>query len=229
MKTLFVGDIHAEFGLFNTLINKKQADIVIQCGDNAYFWTGEQNKEKIKPGKSQVYLLPGNHEDWNLFESTLGRRGLKPIEVERNIFYCPIGSHIIVEGTRIIFIGGADSIDKQFRTIHSTWFPQETLGQADFFFLEENYKDNMPTIIASHTCPHGFDVKVNPWNYAKTEDPTRDVLYMIQKQVKPYEWYFGHWHRFVRGSYLGTRYWGLNHSSSDDRWWIERHIIGEEQ
>ena len=35
MRILAVGDIHGQFGVFNTLINKKQPEVVIQLGDNA--------------------------------------------------------------------------------------------------------------------------------------------------------------------------------------------------
>ena len=33
MKTLIVGDIHGDWGKLNALMQKKQPDIVLQCGD----------------------------------------------------------------------------------------------------------------------------------------------------------------------------------------------------
>jgi Icc-related predicted phosphoesterase len=33
MKTLILGDVHAEFGKLNEIINRKNPDLVICCGD----------------------------------------------------------------------------------------------------------------------------------------------------------------------------------------------------
>jgi Icc-related predicted phosphoesterase len=216
MKILAVGDIHSNFNAFNTLIEVKQPDIVFQCGDNGYFWVGKQAKGLIKPGNSKVYLIPGNHEDWNMYESIVGRHSKHPVEVESNVFYCPIGSIIELNGKRVMFLGGADSIDKRYRTFGYDYFPQEILDQKDLdFVLSQNKVD----IIISHTCPSVFEVP----KYSFTDmvaDPTRKVLDIVLEKLKPDLWIFGHWHEFLQGRIDNTNWYGLN-KAIDGNWWMD--------
>lgn len=123
MKIITTGDIHGRFGDLNELINKKKPGILIQLGDNAYYFSPDSiyGFEKIKPGNCKVYLVPGNHENFDQIEKYVGRRGPDPVEIEPNLFYCPIGSTLEINGKRIMFIGGADSIDKHMRLIGVSW------------------------------------------------------------------------------------------------------------
>jgi len=222
MNTLFVGDIHGDFGALNKLINKKLPDVVIQLGDNAYFWRGQKNGERaIKPGKSIVFLLPGNHEDWVLFDRHVGRRGREPIEIEQNIFYCPIGSEIELNGKKIMFIGGAESIDKARRVAYDTWFPEELLNQEDLDFCLST--PNKIDIICSHTCPYDFQIFQRLGIYEKANDPTMRVLNEVLFNLKPESWFFGHWHDFVQGKVADCRFWGLN-CSLYTKWWMTNYV-----
>ncbi|MFA5154372.1 MAG: metallophosphoesterase family protein, partial [Clostridia bacterium] len=109
MKIIATGDIHGYFDNLNILINNKKPDVLIQCGDNAYYFSPDEiyGFQKIKPGNCKVYLIPGNHENWNQIEKVIGRRGPEPIEIEPNIFYCPIGSSAVINNKTYLFIGGA--------------------------------------------------------------------------------------------------------------------------
>jgi len=217
MRILFVGDIHGRFGDLNVLINKQHPDITIQLGDNAYFWMNEQATGKIKPGNSKVYLLPGNHEDWFQIEGKIGRLGRDPIEVEKNLFYCPIGSVLKLDDIRIMFIGGADSIDKKARHIGVTWFPQEILTQKDVDFCTEYpFKIDM---ICSHTCPWVFNVFNALGIYEKAYDPTSRYLDLVFNALHPSFWAFGHWHDYITGEYKRCHWHGLSHAVNT-KWWM---------
>lgn len=218
MNVLMVGDVHGRFGDLNKLINKKKPDIVIQVGDNAYYWLNNVAKGEIKPQGCKVYLVPGNHENWDMIHSRVGRHKLDPTEIEENIFYCSIGSSITINDKKILFIGGADSIDKIMRTNKLDWFrEEEILSNKDVDFILDNHEH--ADIIVSHTCPTEFNME-STGRFDKYTDPTRLALSLILKRYKPYSWFFGHWHYYIKDRYDKTTWVGLN-KVPDTKWWKE--------
>jgi len=206
MAIFCLGDVHGEFGMLNEFINKKHPETILQCGDNAYYW-GKDNKGIIKPQDTKIYFVPGNHENWDMFEEAVGRRGTVPIEVEKNIFMCPIGSTIEINGQTILFVGGADSIDKMRRLPKLSWWEQEVLNYDDFEYISTNVKK--ADIVISHTAPTHFVVgENNGWSRlgdGKDTDPSRPVLNLVLTQYRPKTWYFGHWHEFKEGYFDQTK------------------------
>jgi hypothetical protein len=221
MKTIVAGDIHGDFGALNTLINNKKPDILIQLGDNAYFWVDAQNIGKIKPKNTKVYLLPGNHEQFDMFEKVIGRNGPDPIEIEPNIFYCPIGSSTIINDKTFLFIGGADSIDKAWRTAGVSWFSQEVLTMDDIdYIMSRNIK---PDVICSHTCPFIFNIFDKLGIYDKLYDPTSRLLDVVWEQFQPKNWFFAHFHGFAQGR-CGKTDWKCLNCVPNTKWWMEIFI-----
>jgi Icc-related predicted phosphoesterase len=208
MKVLIIGDVHHEFGTLNTLINKKNPDILIQCGDFAYYWTGQTSKNLIKPHNTKIYWIPGNHEDWITIEELHGRNGKVPIEIEPNIFYCPIGSALTIDEVKILFVGGAYSIDYMSRTPGYTWFTQEVLKESDYNYIIENVHNC--DMVISHTCPREFNIEsLFP---EKRKDPSKDYLSAILNKYKPHTWFYGHYHQFMQGNVeaTGTQWYCLD-------------------
>ncbi|MBU4525474.1 MAG: metallophosphoesterase [Desulfomicrobium sp.] len=73
MKTIVIGDIHADFGALNRFCNKKRPDILLQCGDFGW-WPHRHGTDKIsrnrrfdqyavKLGGTRLYWCDGNHEN----------------------------------------------------------------------------------------------------------------------------------------------------------------------
>lgn len=213
MKILILGDVHAEFGHLNTIINRKNPDLVICCGDFGY-WPGIKSLpqfEDIKPNKSKILWIDGNHENhWALRDRTTD-------EIVPNVIYMPRGStYDLPDGRKILFMGGADSIDKHWRKVGYDWFPEEIITQKDIM----NLPDTKIDILISHTCSNEIKDKLLHLNPLKINDPSNDALTYIWNRYKPKLWFFGHWHKFVQGGYQGTLWWGLSHPNEGSRWWI---------
>lgn len=218
---IICGDIHGEFKGFEEFLFNFEKEIIIQAGDNAYYWD-YVSTPKLNTYGNKVYFVPGNHENWDRIESEIGRHGLFPVEVAKNIFICPIGSTLQINNKTILFIGGADSIDKHTRILGHTWWRQEILTNIDLDYIYDNVEK--ADIIISHTCPNSFDVG---FQYVqKLHDPTRIVLEEILYKYKPELWIFGHWHHNLKGNHTNTNYIGLNYYP-EDSWWKE--IIIEEE
>ena len=211
---MVIGDVHGRFGDMNALINKKKPELVLACGDFG-FWNlptstrmlhdrdqlGNRVKTQIPKIRGGVIrACDGNHEDHHSLKNAPLDGQLWP-----NVFYQRRGSTITLpDGRVVLFMGGAESVDKQYRTEGRDWFPEESITQADI--------DAIPTgkidIIVSHTCPMEFEMQSMFGNHP--ERGSRMALSIILEKVQPKEWFFGHWHQRVVGDYYGIRWTALN-------------------
>jgi hypothetical protein len=214
---LVIGDIHGDYGTLNSLISNKKPKIALQTGDFGFFpylkeyrldSMGNTKLVKNKPikiGDTKLYFCDGNHEDhWTL-------QKIESNEIAPNVFYMKRGSILTLEdGRNVLFIGGADSIDKNSRTLGIDWFPEENITYNDILSIPNSVKID---IVISHTCPNEFDTGI----YDK--DSNRDALSHILDTYTPSLWYFGHWHKYKTGFTKNCKWTVLNHSFSCDRWW----------
>lgn len=217
MKILITGDIHNEFSRLNDLINKKKPEMVICCGDFG-FWpkfnkTGRtQALSTIKLQKAEKLLwCDGNHEDfWSLAER-------ESDEIEPGIIYMPRGStYTLPDGRVILFMGGADSIDKQWRRLGVDWFPEEIITQKDF----QNLPDVKVDIFVTHTCPSELVPDLKLRYPDKGEEPSNQALSELWKMYKPSLWFFGHWHQYGEYKMMGTQCYALSAPGLGGRWWM---------
>lgn len=231
-KILVVGDIHGEWDKLNRLINKKKPNIVLQCGDFGYWPMLEVKSKKlygsmkmkawklegVKPQGSKVYWCDGNHEDHYALDNLSQTLQREPIEIYENVFYCQRGSILkLSDGRTVMFIGGADSIDKHYRTLGIDWFEEELISKEQENFILDY--DGKVDIIISHTCPLEWEPREKIYGHDKHTDPTRKFLSEVLLQFKPDQWFHGHWHEIKRGHYENTRWTSLNHCSSGSVWW----------
>ncbi len=220
---LILGDIHGEWGALNQLINryKDLVDYIICCGDFGYwpnFW-GTQLTHPYDPakpdkgilfqgGKFKILFCDGNHEDhWSL-------KQLEDNEIVPNVFYMKRGStYRLPDGRNILFMGGANSIDKHMRKIGVDWFPEETISHGDM----QNLPDEKVDILITHTCSEDIlsdmcDGKIYD------NDPSRAAVSYIVNKYKPDLWYFGHWHMYKEGIYKNTKWTALSMPNRTG-WW----------
>lgn len=214
MKILIVGDVHNEFGRLNELINRRNADLIIACGDFGFWpavpWAEPLSNIKLQKTKKLLWC-DGNHENhWALRDRTTD-------ELAPNIIYMPRGStYKLEDGRTIMFMGGAHSIDKQFRKLGIDWFPEETIRQSDF----QNLPNIKIDIFITHTCPVELLNDMLKFDKRKHTDPSNHALSELWRIYKPSLWFFGHWHRHSTGLMMGTRWYSLSAPGFNDRWWM---------
>ncbi len=216
-KILVVGDIHGCYGYLNSIISKKNPQIVLQCGDfgyfpNSIFRDSRGNihywKMEFKNKNTKIYWIDGNHEDhWGL-------SSLENNEIYPNVFYMKRGSILTLsDGRNVLFMGGALSIDKHDRIEGIDWFREETITQKDLM----NIPDKNIDIVISHTLPNEFDVF--DYHIKFDHDTSRDALSTILEYYKPDLWFGGHMHTFKTGKYLNTKWTCLSYAGHYERWW----------
>lgn len=198
--------------------------IFLQVGDYGYFpqwhnpkalkskdrWNqyGVKNKiDFIKDGYIKFFIAPGNHEDWEAISKFTD----KFQEIQPYIYIADFGATLNLADNRIVmFCGGADSIDKAQRTPGKDWWSNEIITLSDMYKLPDHKEINVDIII-SHTCPNYFDVKgSSQWSDDKAKDPSKDNLDTIFDMFNPSEWYFGHYHYRLQGTYNECTWHMLN-------------------
>lgn len=229
---LAVGDIHGDWGKLNTLVNKKRPSIVLQCGDFGWWpqWEVKRNtvyhlREKSwthkgakLPSDTRLYFCDGNHENhWDL-EKLMCADRTKPVNLYSNVFYMPRGCVLqLPDGRNVLFIGGADSIDKNLRTLGIDWYPEELITREDVDYIS-GIKEKIHIVI-SHTCPE--EIIPDHMRVDKIRDPSRRALSLILEYLKPDLWYFGHWHTQATGIYGNTRWIALDYPGHGGQWYSQ--------
>jgi len=214
MKIMVIGDLHMEFGRLNNLINKKKPDMILACGDLGFWPTiswGAPLTNICLQGTKKLLWCDGNHEDhWALRDRTTD-------ELAPGIIYMPRGStYTLDDGRTIMFMGGAHSIDRQWRTLGADWFPEEVITQKDL----QNLPNKKVDIFITHTCPTELLHDMLKTDSRKKNDPSNHALSELWKMYKPDLHFFGHWHHYKEGKMMGTKWYALSAGGFGDRWWM---------
>lgn len=206
-KILIIGDTHAKFNYLKNIIDAQKPDLTIQLGDFG-FWPNDPTFKQLSSIKDyNILFIDGNHED---------HESLKKFENVDNLKYMKRGSvYQLNDGRKCLFMGGANSIDKDIRTPGFDWFPEETIKDKDIV-LDNNLTID---IVFSHTCPESFlyDFKNMPFKIDE-KDPSRKYLQIILEYYKPSLWYFGHFHTYQTGKYKSTKWTCLNQIGDNGYW-----------
>jgi len=88
MSVIVAGDIHGDWGYFNSLINRKKPEIILQCGDFGWWPQIKERRNKqpwshldVKPQGSKIYFCDGNHEDHHSLRACLPEKIDGPVEL----------------------------------------------------------------------------------------------------------------------------------------------------
>jgi predicted phosphodiesterase len=216
------GDIHGDHDIRK--LNRKfvdgrdltKNDYVICTGDFGLIWDVNQSGHTEQywldwlAGKNWTTLfLDGNHENFDRLnalpqgEMFGGKVGI----VNDSIIHLKRGEIYEIEGNRIFTFGGAESIDKMFRTIRTSWWPEEVPSYAEMMYGLENLKrvENQVDFILTHTGPERIINMIPGRMVEKLNDPTIKFLEHVSQIVSFKRWFFGHMHvdmSFESGRYI---------------------------
>ena len=172
----------------------------------------------IKGGRVKIYWCDGNHENHDALDGLEERNLGGPfIPIMDGVYYAPFGSVLeLLDSTRVMFCGGAESIDKFWRIPGESWWEQEGIDQKDMARLPCPEHSDIDWII-SHTCPSLF--KLGKLGHsAKEKDASKGRLDEIFKIFKPTRWWFGHYHSYLQGRHKNCLWTALDGSRSGKRW-----------
>jgi len=174
----------------------------IQLGDFCLLDDGYKNIDfkKLSKRYSKQYgprfFVEGNHD----YFPALNCNADEPycVNDQGTLFHIPRG---YVSG-RTMFIGGADSIDKDDRTTGHDHFVEESISQRQFEKIMEVDRFGVEVIL-SHECPQF--VRREFFGITNRE-PTSLAFDSIFEYFKPKMWIFAHHHRSVKDTVKGCQF-----------------------
>lgn len=199
-KLLLAGDIHGNLHWHKRIIDyavRLKVRHIMQLGDYGV-WHGSGGERYLKGASDYavendviVFFLPGNHENYVMLEeyATWEKNEDGHVEILPNIFYVGKVNAWNWHGKRFAAIGGAVSIDKEWRTEGVSWWPQEQLT------LEERqlaHSLDPVDYLLSHDCPTTIPMP-NLINNIDSHKH-RQAMNRIADALRPKQWFHGHMH-----------------------------------
>lgn len=186
-------------------------DYLIVCGDFGFiFRNNDSEREFLDYLETKPYTIcfcDGNHENFPAIFSypKVEWNGGFVHKIRKNIFHLMRGQIFNIDNKKIFVMGGAYSIDRDWRIEGFSWWSDEQPNEEEYATglrnLEKcNYEVDY---IITHTAPQAIVERLiakQPWNIrADFEMNYRDYKLMgflgeVLFKTKFKHWFFGHWH-----------------------------------
>lgn len=210
----------------------REITTIVQLGDFG-IWPGVVGaryinaiQQTLKQNKQQLYVVPGNHEDYAQVQNIqYGIDGLQ--HLTQNINFVPRGFRMEWEGRSIVSLGGANSIDREWREPNRTWWKEESITLGDIYKTVEG---GQADIMFAHDCAYGVQIPLNHrdsgWTAAGLAyaQESRMMLRAAVDIVQPKLFMHGHYHVFYNtlnvlndgNADYETQFVGLNMDDHDN-------------
>ncbi len=207
MRVLFVGDTHGNEPFVRKLAaeaTRQTADVVVQVGDFGY-WEHNKNwgkrflkvvSDAAKETGVPWYFIDGNHENHPLLWKTYTERDDEGfIKVRPFLSYIPRGHVWQWDGKTFLGLGGAYSIDQEWRIPGRSYWPTEIIRDADVSTALKAV--DKIDVLVSHDAPSDVNIPClaaqDKWNYPGTVI-NRDKLQVVMQVLLPTLIVHGHYH-----------------------------------
>ncbi len=201
-KVRIVGDIHGGFNYYSEHILKGVPNS-IQVGDfgigfGGDYWHEKVNKFQLENPGHRFYR--GNHDD--------------PSRSKNMVGYIPDGTIEMYGDTKVMYIGGAWSIDWARRIEGVSWWRDEQLSYDEFNKLIDLYEKEKPDIMFTHDAPISVTnemfiqtgLAIGGSNAKQIPNITNQALQTMFEIHQPKYWFFGHWHITMEQKIGNTRF-----------------------
>ena len=210
-KFYITGDTHGNFNRINYFCEKfetSKEDILCILGDAGInYYLNKKDymlKQVLQDMPITFFCIHGNHEERPFNISTYITKkwngGTVYYEEEfPNILFAKDGEIYNINGKSILVIGGAYSVDKEYRLLKGwSWFKDEQPNKEIVKYIEKQItKQRHFDIVLTHTCP----IKTEPRHMflpfidqSKVDKTTELLLQRIADWITFDSWYFGHFH-----------------------------------
>jgi predicted phosphodiesterase len=206
INVISVGDVHGKFGELGYKIKNKYQlsdSVICLCGDigmgfhkPGYYTKEWEDLNKIAAkGNNIIIAVRGNHDDPEYFKGHFQFENIKLV-----------ADYTVIETkeNRILFIGGATSVDRKHRDLDISYWS----GEIPVYDEDKLKAAKKPDIIITHTAPSfaypTTKVGLMEWaahDYSIVEDCAyeRNVFdkiyeYLKKRKYTPHTWAYGHFH-----------------------------------
>ena len=210
-KFYITGDTHGNFNRIDYFCQRfetSKEDILCILGDAGInYYLNKKDymlKQVLQDMPITFFCIHGNHEERPFNISTYitnkSNGGIVYYEEEfPNILFAKDGEIYNINGKSILVIGGAYSVDKEYRLLKGwSWFKDEQPNKEIVKYIEKQItKQRHFDIVLTHTCP----IKTEPRHMflpfidqSKVDKTTELLLQRIADWITFDNWYFGHFH-----------------------------------
>lgn len=200
------GDTHREFYKLHD-VEKNKDNMLIILGDvGINYYLDERDKklkEQLNSYNIKLFCIQGNHEERPENISTYKEidmfGGKVFIEEEYpNLIFAKNGELYDIDNKKVLVIGGAYSVDKNYRIIYGyPWFKDEQLNKEEMDNILNKYKGQYIDIVLSHTCPLKYEpteVFMKGINQSDIDKSMERFLDKVEHSINYDKWYCGHYH-----------------------------------
>lgn len=234
-KLLILGDTHGNMHHLQKAANiarRNKVDQIIQVGDFGFLF--DENKlQSVTNVLSQGGGIPliwfdGNHENFDML-ADLGAtpQDGEPTQLTELVTYSPRGYVWDFDGIKTMTLGGAFSIDKDWREPHITWWAQEMITEGD---IRRACDKGKVDLLLTHDAPQlppkldlymqkmGFDV--GGYKTDKDSRNNRLAVTAVMQAVRPSLVIHGHFHYRYNDMLMDTPVVGLHRDKSGSKSWV---------
>lgn len=210
MAVYVTGDKHGEMEMYHLQkkhrpISLTEDDILIIAGDFGLLWSDPPRLKAahwlryLEQAKWTTLFVDGNHENFDLINKLPEeyKWGGYVGKVHDKLYHLKRGEVYEIQGHKILTFGGALSIDKMYRQMGISWWPEELPNHKETEHCIDNIiaHDNKVDYVITHTCPQEVaEIMAGKYRFEKIGDPTGKILSHISSMVECKQWLFGHWH-----------------------------------
>ena len=155
----------------------------------------------------QIFCVRGNHDVRpekiermvSLYNKDIQGWVYNEPDAYPNIFYLIDNEIYIINGLRTLVVGGAYSVDKEYRLKNNMfWEPEEQLNENQRRAILKDNENKHFNLILSHTCPISWQPTDLFLSFVdqSTVDNTMEVFLEELKDTISFDcWLFGHYHK----------------------------------
>lgn len=200
------GDTHREFYKLHD-VEKNKDNMLIILGDvGINYYLDERDKklkEQLNSYNIKLFCIQDNHEERPENISTYKEidmfGGKVFIEEEYpNLIFAKNGELYDIDNKKVLVIGGAYSVDKNYRIIYGyPWFKDEQLNKEEMDNILNKYKGQYIDIVLSHTCPLKYEpteVFMKGIDQSHIDKSMERFLDKVEHSINYDKWYCGHYH-----------------------------------
>lgn len=157
-----MGDVHANVAWIQKTIpflRRNGVHTIYQVGDLGYWGPGDPFIKSLEHwldlAQIDLFCTPGNHENWAALDLLFAADPGSPVALSPHVTMLPRGFRWSHGGRSLLSLGGAPSIDFEYRTPLKNWWPSEVLTEAD---VERAIAGGPVDIMLTHDAPeHGTE------------------------------------------------------------------------
>jgi hypothetical protein len=179
-------------------------DYVIVLGDFGLVWYGSDSDEYwldwLEDRPWTTLFIDGNHENFDLLDAlpVHSWHGGRIHRVRPHVLHLMRGERFEIGGHSFFVVGGGHSIDKEWRTPHVTWWPQEAPSDEERTRIAARARElGQVDYVLTHVPPTGCYERYRQ-RFPKFWGPSDEYTDWLEEHVEGVltyrRWYFGHLH-----------------------------------